>query len=110
MKKSSFILILFLLCILTGCGTGETEKYIYEDTMSKFSVEIPSDWTCESMYGSDIQKYDLPEAGMEVYIDGNKENIIEVAYMHGEVTWHEAYDTSAIQFGNGLKGLLWKKG
>lgn len=107
MRLPSLILILLsLLFILAGCGTEDTEKYIFEDGMYKFSVEIPTDWTCESMYGPNIEEYDLPENGMVVYIDGDKENLIEVAYMHGEVTWHEAYDTNVIQLGNDLKGLL----
>ena len=103
---SPILILLSLLCILTGCGTEDTEKYIYEDSIFKFSIEIPSEWTCESMYGADSGEYDLPEAGMEVYIDGDKENRIDVAYMHGKVTWHEAYDTSVIQLENDLKGLL----
>ena len=88
------------------CGTEDTEKYIYEDEECKFSVEIPSDWTCESMYGPDSQEYDLPEAGMEIYMADDKENLIEVVHMQGKVTWHEAYDTSVIQLGDDLKGLL----
>lgn len=107
MKTSSLILILLsLLCFLTGCGAEDTEKYIFEDGMYKISIEIPSEWICESVYGADSGEYDLPEAGMEVYIDGDKEKLIEVAYMHGKVTWHEAYDTSVIQLENDLKGLL----
>ena len=107
MKMPTFMfMLLFLLASLSGCGTEDTEKYIFEDKECKFSVEIPSDWTCESMYGSDSQGYDLPEVGMEIYMAGDRANLIEAAYMHGKVTWHEAYDTSVIQLGDDLKGLL----
>lgn len=107
MKTQFFILIpLFLLCTITGCGTQDTIKYIYEEGKYKFSVEVPKDWTCESMYGPDSAKYDLPEFGMEVYIDGDKENRIDVACMHGQVAWHEMYDTSVIELRNGSHGLF----
>lgn len=107
MKMPSLMfLLLSLLCILSGCGKEDAEKYIFEDEECKFSVEIPPGWTCESMYGSDSQEYDLPETGMEIYMAGDRENLIEVAYMHGKVTWHEAYDTRVIQLENDLKGLL----
>lgn len=43
---------------------------------------------------------------MEIYMADDKENLIEVVHMQGKVTWHEAYDTSVIQLGDDLKGLL----
>ena len=103
MKKVLILLaVIFSLALLSSCYTDK--NYMAEDTQIKntfekgystytdgifgFSVTFPSTWASETFayrYCSENET-PSPDSGINIYIDGNKENYIYVYETYGKQT------------------------
>lgn len=103
MKKKLILLIgILVVLFLTSCTINENQitednqiennfekgYSTYTDGIFGFSVTFPSTWASETyayIYGSENEN-PSPDSGINIYIDGNKENFIYVYETYGKQT------------------------
>lgn len=109
MKKITIFWIIFILILYAGgCGKTEKKQFSYEDDNFVFRVEIPSNWVCEktAKFIGDETTEGLPDYGLKIYVNGDKENEIYLFQQSGHIAI-PAYGGEEIQVTPQIKGTLY---
>lgn len=103
------IFIIFLVCN-TEEGNYNNKVQTYSDRNTNFSVEFPNSWDSKisERLGSTPTQDASPDGGIEIYVDGNKDERIYVYGQIGHVSFAKA-NTDSTEFvtSHGNKGILY---
>lgn len=116
-RKKYVVLILFFITICIMLFVGNTQKGNYNNKIQtysnkniNFSVEFPNNWDSkisERLESTPTQDAS-PDGGIEIYVEGNKEDLIYVYGQIGHVNFPNTNcDSTKFVTSHGNKGILY---